>query len=258
MRLSHRDFELLQQAILDLYEFRDLDAFRAAAPRIFLRAIPSLTWVWPEYRIEPETRRVSLVQCAASEREIRSFMMRVGPVQLLGHPFMQHTLKGGGHTPMILSDFLSVRQFRETPTYLDGHRTFGADREMAVMVRPQNPRTFAAVSFCRRGGDFSERDRLLLHLLRPHFEQAHSNAELASTWMNGRVAPQPRYHLTPRESEIATWLAQGKTNAEIALILNARPRTIEKHVERILEKLGVENRTAAAVTLAAANGAAGH
>ena len=42
------------------------------------------------------------------------------------------------------------------------------------------------------------------------------------------------------------WVAAGKTNRDIAAILGARPRTIEKHLERIYEKLGVETRTAAA------------
>jgi DNA-binding NarL/FixJ family response regulator len=52
--------------------------------------------------------------------------------------------------------------------------------------------------------------------------------------------------LTPREAEVLTWIAQGKTNCEIGVILSACTGTICKHVERILRKLCVENRTAAA------------
>lgn len=48
--------------------------------------------------------------------------------------------------------------------------------------------------------------------------------------------------LTPRQAEVAYWVAQGKTNPEIALILDASPRTIDKHMERILARLQVENR----------------
>ena len=58
--------------------------------------------------------------------------------------------------------------------------------------------------------------------------------------------------LTPREAEVLTWIAQGKTNSEIGMILSARTGTICKHVERILSKLSVENRTAAAVIAIAA------
>ena len=42
------------------------------------------------------------------------------------------------------------------------------------------------------------------------------------------------------------WIAHGKTNREIAQILELSPRTVNKHLEQIFRKLGVENRTAAA------------
>jgi DNA-binding NarL/FixJ family response regulator len=97
--------------------------------------------------------------------------------------------------------------------------------------------------------DFTERDRLVLNLLQRHFDQAHRNAKLA-TARRAAAKPLAVYNLTPRESEIAHWLAGGKTNPEIALILQCGVRTIEKHMEKILEKLGVENRVAAAVAIA--------
>jgi DNA-binding NarL/FixJ family response regulator len=52
--------------------------------------------------------------------------------------------------------------------------------------------------------------------------------------------------LTPRETEVLSWLAKGKTNRDIADILGMSPRTVNKHLEHIFEKLGVETRAAAA------------
>jgi DNA-binding NarL/FixJ family response regulator len=52
--------------------------------------------------------------------------------------------------------------------------------------------------------------------------------------------------LTTRESEVLSWLSKGKTNRDIAQILGLSPRTVDKHLEQIYAKLGVENRTAAA------------
>ena len=52
--------------------------------------------------------------------------------------------------------------------------------------------------------------------------------------------------LTRRESEVLSWLAKGKTNRDIAEILGMSPRTVNKHLEHIFDKLGVETRTAAA------------
>jgi DNA-binding response OmpR family regulator/DNA-binding CsgD family transcriptional regulator len=48
--------------------------------------------------------------------------------------------------------------------------------------------------------------------------------------------------LTVRQAEVAYWVAQGKSNAETALILGTSPRTVDKHMERIFQRLGVENR----------------
>lgn len=56
--------------------------------------------------------------------------------------------------------------------------------------------------------------------------------------------------LTGRESEVLSWLSRGKTNRDIAQILGLSPRTVDKHLEQIYEKLGVENRTSAAALAA--------
>lgn len=52
--------------------------------------------------------------------------------------------------------------------------------------------------------------------------------------------------LSLREGEVLYWLCQGKTNRDIAQILDLSPRTVMKHVEQLFAKLQVENRTAAA------------
>jgi DNA-binding NarL/FixJ family response regulator len=59
--------------------------------------------------------------------------------------------------------------------------------------------------------------------------------------------------LTTREGEVLSWLSKGKTNRDIAQILGLSPRTVDKHLEQIYAKLGVENRTAAAAIATNAN-----
>jgi DNA-binding NarL/FixJ family response regulator len=53
--------------------------------------------------------------------------------------------------------------------------------------------------------------------------------------------------LTPRAAETLLWLTQGKTNAEIAVILGNSESTVKKHVLEIFAKLAVETRTAASL-----------
>jgi len=55
-----------------------------------------------------------------------------------------------------------------------------------------------------------------------------------------------RLALTPREADVLSWLARGKSNRDIGAILGLSPRTVNKHLEQIFAKLGVENRAAAA------------
>jgi DNA-binding CsgD family transcriptional regulator len=91
----------------------------------------------------------------------------------------------------------------------------------------------------RVDGDFSDRDGELLRLLRPFLSAMHDRFEL-------RDAPPTETHgLTAREAEILQWVARGKTNDEIAVLLVVSAHTVRKHLENIYGKLGVHTRTAA-------------
>lgn len=56
-----------------------------------------------------------------------------------------------------------------------------------------------------------------------------------------------QWALTLREAEVLYWLTLGKTNRDISTILSLSPRTVNKHLEQIFQKMGVDNRTSAAV-----------
>ncbi len=83
----------------------------------------------------------------------------------------------------------------------------------------------------------SQRQRELLLLLE----------EKTTETDNGSLA---QYQLTPRETDVLAWVAKGKTNRDIAEILGMSPRTVNKHLEHVFVKLGVETRSAAAALVA--------
>ncbi|GAB0119243.1 response regulator [Acidisoma sp. 7E03] len=60
------------------------------------------------------------------------------------------------------------------------------------------------------------------------------------------VRLRERLGLTAREAEVLLWIGHGKGTRDIAEILGMSPRTVQKHLEQIYTKLGVENRAAAA------------
>jgi DNA-binding NarL/FixJ family response regulator len=64
--------------------------------------------------------------------------------------------------------------------------------------------------------------------------------------LSGEERLKSKLNLTARESEVLYWLSNGKTNKEIAIILNIGSRTVNKHLEQVFAKLSVENRTTAA------------
>jgi DNA-binding CsgD family transcriptional regulator len=97
---------------------------------------------------------------------------------------------------------------------------------------------------------FSNFDHRLLHKLRtmmqilgPHLHLAYMRA---TSWADrGQTSPRP-LSLTEREEEIMRWVAEGKTNWEISVILHVSLNTIKFHLKNVYQKLGgVENRWAA-------------
>jgi DNA-binding CsgD family transcriptional regulator len=141
------------------------------------------------------------------------------------------------------SDFYSARQWHSTGMYTDYERPAGIEHVLALFLPEAPPGTTATSERHVRlylgrgpGPDFSERDRALLVLLRPHLHQAYLAAEQ-------RRHPVPR--LTLRQNELLRLVAAGRTNSQIARQLGISEATVRTHLENIYEKLGVSSRTAA-------------
>jgi DNA-binding CsgD family transcriptional regulator len=108
--------------------------------------------------------------------------------------------------------------------------TLRADKLMECDLPSLQLRTRSgAISIRCAAHDLSGNSTLLLCLAKPENQAPVCNL------------PQ----LTPRENEVLRWIAQGKSNPEIAGILGLSVRTVYKHVENIFPKIGVESRSAA-------------
>lgn len=78
-------------------------------------------------------------------------------------------------------------------------------------------------------------------------ETLHRNEAGLLIWSRNSARPaelETQPHLTRRESEVMSWLREGKTGPEIAIILGCATRTVEKHLANLYRKLGVQNRAA--------------
>jgi DNA-binding response OmpR family regulator/DNA-binding CsgD family transcriptional regulator len=159
-----------------------------------------------------------------------------------------------------------------------GRYLFAVDRRGRLLwSTPQAQRLLDAPREAGEGAPFTLSAGQLKWLLQAVQEDSHTSTEWnAQTGLRlfylGKLAPgelllrlapgeQPvtpadlraELGLTSRESEVLSWISKGKTNRDIAQILGLSPRTIDKHLEQIYAKLGVENRTAAAALAAQAS-----
>jgi DNA-binding CsgD family transcriptional regulator len=143
--------------------------------------------------------------------------------------------------PYRLSDFISLRALHRLEYYDHVLRPFGIEHQMRVWL-PAPHGTSRVFYFSRRSadGDFDDRERGVLELLRPFLVALRERFDLRNA-----AAPMVSNGLTEREAEILGWVARGKTNHEIAALLVVSPHTVRKHLENVYAKLGVHTRTAA-------------
>lgn len=270
------------------------------------------------------------------------------------HPLIAHYRRTGDQRPRTISEFLDRQRFQRLDLYRDVFRPLGVEHQVAFTVVDRTEPAVVGVALSRAGQDFTERDRTVLALARPHLVAAHrrvvaqrrrdevlaaveraadregqglvvldrhrrvclataltrrvleercgpvrDGARLPGPlddWLRAqhRGGPKKWAHatsgpfvlagpsgcaevwlvaaadgdgdilvvveravaaspggappvgdLTPREVEVLDAVAEGRTNAQVAQALRLSPRTVQKHLEHVFEKLGVDNRTAA-------------
>ena len=158
------------------------------------------------------------------------------------HPIIPTILKN--HTsfrPLLTTDFIEIEKFRETNLYQNAYVHLGWTYQMVAGLWDRSE-TSHSIALNRSHSDFDERDRSIFERLFPAFLKAMKCNHLINERLNQL---RTNVKLTQRESEVLHWVAEGKTNPEIADILGSSGRTIDTHCTRLFAKLGFENRGAA-------------
>lgn len=191
--------------------------------------------------VASEFTTLSICHLASGKREV--FGLPAGALSALDraafdrhfheHPLVRFHAYQGGRVPQRITDSVPFEQFRRTALYNDYYRRIRIDHAIAL---PIYVRDGLLVSFVlnRTRRDFTERERALLEVLRPHLAKIYQRISTVG-------------QLTARETEVLRWVAAGKSNAQIGAILRISARTVQKHLQNIYDKLGVESRTAAAM-----------
>jgi DNA-binding CsgD family transcriptional regulator len=164
--------------------------------------------------------------------------------------------------PFFRRDFFTARQFRRLDIYAESFSLSGWENHAAVHVPTIDEHTLFIGLERGKGADYTERDRLILTLAQAQLANARI---LAHSLVNLResLPPDPaiytRHGFSRREADVLAWLTEGKSNAEIALLLKIELATVKYHLRSIYNRLGTDNRLAAtlfALDIARHNGTA--
>jgi DNA-binding CsgD family transcriptional regulator len=159
-------------------------------------------------------------------------------------PFWRFWWQGPCSWPQRTGDLRSVTLLRD---FFPTDREWLADpmsevlgpgpRECMLVSLPAAPGEARRICFMRSAGTFSERDRQVAMLLRPHLQE---------TWLDAERRRAGVPQLTPREWEVLALAASGIAYADIAAQLFISVGTVRKHMEHVRERLGVHSVSAAA------------
>lgn len=167
-----------------------------------------------------------------------------------GNPLVFHYMQTGETVARRFSDVIALKEFKKTDFYKNTLGKHGFQYALGLPMSVDKT-TIAGMALTRKRPDFTQQDCLLLDAFAPHFRQAwlrHQNPWSEEPDKESDLLQRLRkFGLTQRQTEVLFWMAEGKQNREIALILEISLWTVQEHVAKIIEKLGQENRHSATV-----------
>lgn len=191
-------------------------------------------------QIEPRGARIRhVLTCNFPRKYLQTLRQRNGAI---ASPLLARWRETG--QPVL---FEAAAQSNGASPWLENFRRYGLHNLAAHGLCDMNRRTASYFSFSRIPGDLTPRHAELLELLVPHLHVALIRALGAVETKPSRPPAAPP-KLTAREKEILHWLCLGKTNWEIAQVLNLSEATVKNHVHHILVRLKVNTRAQAVAT----------
>jgi DNA-binding CsgD family transcriptional regulator len=146
------------------------------------------------------------------------------------------------HGPVRISDAISRSRYRRTDLYQLAGRSHGVEYSMDHWLPGRGGR-MRGLTFDASVRDFSDRDRDIVDVLGRHLATVIGRLDLS-------LPPTPANRiLTSRQAEILSFVADGRTNRQIAQALSISALTVKKHLENAYSVMGVHSRAAAIASL---------
>jgi DNA-binding CsgD family transcriptional regulator len=252
--VQHEAFDVshLHSRILDLVGevsgLLDLDMFRAGLLVALRAALPSDYISLNEVSANPG-QNWSIVEPPLSADQHDTYYSLA-----VQNPLAAHFLRTRDGRPLRLSDIVTPGQFHATDLYQEFYAPLQVEHQIAFAL-PSDDRHILAIALSRCDHDYTDAERDLLTIARPHLIQAYRNAldyTNQRTLTTEILPPGPHEQaltalgLTPAQARVLRLIALGRSTPDIANDLQIAQRTVQKHLQRIYQKLGVTSRSAAA------------
>jgi DNA-binding CsgD family transcriptional regulator len=237
MALAEADLRAALDLVWEVQSAASLDQYRSRVLAV-RRLVPGHVIGYNEVASSGETYAVLDPPEAAFPGVEELFARYAGQ-----NPILHHVRETGDPSPRAISDFLTADALHALDLYRHVYAPMGVEDQLAVML-PAPPGTVIGIAINRDRRGFSENERELLELIRPHLGQAFRDA-------TARSSPEPLSEeqlsglgLTSRQAEIVRGLAEGLSAREIAERLTISPNTVRRHVANVYATLGVHSRGA--------------
>lgn len=247
--LSPTDVDCLLGAAETLMTASSLGQLRQRAVEALVALVPSTLVAWNE--VDVGNGRIDAVTSAPVEGE--PALSEAFITHVCDHPVIARQRSTGDPQPLAISDFVSPRTFLRTGIYADFYRHLDALDQLSFLLPARQALIAVAVNRDRWG--FSDRDRAVCALLRPLLAQTYRVVTTAAQMeellrrCSGDIRDHPlvtEFQLSEREAEVLYDVAAGMASKQIAAKLGISRRTVDKHVQHAVAKLGVRTRLQAA------------
>lgn len=241
--LPARDVHAVLELVGEIHHAESLDEFRAGVLPAVQRLVPC---DWVSYN---EVGADGTIHAVLVDPIPPAHLFPLWDRYALQNPIVAHYQRTSDGRAYRFSDFLTRAEYHALDLYQHVYKPLGVEHQVAIEM-PSPADITIGIALSRKRRDFSQRDRDVLNLARPHLIQAWRNAQRRAPELARPtpVVPEPdRLRLlgmSRREAEVLQLLMQGSATADVAATLGISPRTVHKHSERIREKLGVHSRAA--------------
>jgi len=179
----------------------------------------------------------------------RSSTMEAYASHMHSHPFWSCDPDFFGDRALRSSDVFGEAEYLALPIVQRALLPCGVRHIITIVMRQDGYALSLAGHRVAGRPPFSDADRDNLQAFRAHAVRAYRQAQQRTL---AKLAPAERLRfafpeLSERQLEVATWVAEGKSNEEIATILSIGVDTVKAHLKALLNKLGVESRLGAAI-----------